>query len=173
MDVEALNEYLLQYLMDDFMRDFLADAKRGIIHSAERASANMEEAVRALRESAACFEKSPLDHAEAYRVQKHLTEKVEAAIDRLALVKDSLSYTFGSSIRSELDRYFGSIGKNAKAERKHARDQRRVVFRAINARLPHAQQIEIRPIEHQNFHRCTAPSRRAATTAAATSSTLP
>ena len=125
MDVEALNEYLLQYLMDDFMRDFLADAKRGIIHSAERASANMEEAVRALRESAACFEKSPLDHAEAYRVQKHLTEKVEAAIDRLALVKDSLSYTFGSSIRSELDRYFVSIGKNAKAERKHARDQRR------------------------------------------------
>ena len=46
-------------------------------------------------------------------------------IDPLAIVKDSLSYTFPSGVKAEIETYFTSIGKNAKAVKVHERDQRK------------------------------------------------
>lgn len=125
MDVPDLNEYLLQYLSKEFMNEFFANAKQGISYSAEASYRSMEEAIHLLRENAKYFENEHLNRSEAYHVQKLLSEKVEASIDRLAIVKDSLSYTFGPGIKSELDRYFTSIGKNAKAVRKYERTKRK------------------------------------------------
>lgn len=119
MPVEQLNEYLLEYLDNEFMRDFIADARMGLEYSANTSYQNIEEAIAALREYAPVFAEDKLDKAECYRVQKLLAEKVGASIDRLAITKDSLSYTFGTSLKSEIDRYFTSIGKNAQAERKY------------------------------------------------------
>jgi len=125
MPVDQLDEYLLKYMLDEFMTDFTADAKRGIMYSAEKSYTNMEEAVRVLRENIPTFEAENLNKAECKRVHKLLSEKVEAAIDPLAIVKDSLSYTFSSSVESEIDRYFSSIGKNAKAVRKYEQSKKK------------------------------------------------
>ena len=123
MPVEELNAFLGEYLDREFMLDFMENAKQGLKYSAEEAYRGMEEAVRALREALPVFEKSPLERAACTHAQKLLSEKVKAAIDPLAIVKDSLSYTFDSSMKSEIDRYFSSIGKNAKAEKAYRRNQ--------------------------------------------------
>ena len=83
----------------------------------------MAPAVEALRAALPTFQKEHLDRKECTAVAKELTAKVEAAIDRLAITKDSLSYTFGSSLSGEIDRYFASIGKNTKAIKAHDKAQ--------------------------------------------------
>lgn len=123
MPVEELNAFLGEYLDREFMRDFIADARRGLMYAADVSYRNMEEAVRVLRENLSVFEKEKLDHAACNHAQKLLSEKVRATIDDLAVVKDSLSYTFSASLASEIDRYFSSIGKNVKAERKYRRSK--------------------------------------------------
>ncbi len=123
MPVSQLNEFLGEYLDREFMRDFMEDARQGLMYSADVSYRNMEEAVRVLREKVAVFEKARLDHTECGHAQKLLAEKVKASIDPLAIVKDSLSYTFASSLQSEIDRYFSSIGKNARAEKVYRRNK--------------------------------------------------
>ncbi len=125
MPVEQLNEYLKDYLDHEFMRDFMEDAQRGLRYSAERAYANMEKAVQALEEYRPVFEQETLDKGQCHHASKQLSESVQAAIDPLAIVKDSLSYTFASSLNAEIDRYFSSIGKNAKAQRSYKRKKAR------------------------------------------------
>ena len=123
MPVEELNAFLLDYLDKEFMLDFIADAKEGLKYASDVAYDNMAPAVEALRAALPTFQKEHLDRKECTAVAKELTAKVEAAIDRLAITKDSLSYTFGSSLSGEIDRYFASIGKNTKAIKAHDKAQ--------------------------------------------------
>lgn len=136
MPVEKLNDYLKEYLDREFMTDFIADAKRGLLYSADQAYSGMAQAVQALQEHLPTFEREKLDKAECRRVCKLLSQKVEAAIDPLAIVKDSLSYTFASSLDSEIDRYFTSIGKNAKAERVYQRKKARYDRKTAHGKDP-------------------------------------
>ena len=123
METEKLDEMTGKYLEDNFMSSFRADAKRGVIYSADKSYEGMEAAIKALDASIPTFEKKDLDKAECQRVHKMLSEKVKAAIDPLAITKDSLSYTFDSSLKSEIDTYFESIGKNAKAIKVYNRNK--------------------------------------------------
>ena len=123
MPVLELNEFLGEYLNREFMQDFIADVRRALEYSADVSYRNMEEAVRALREGLPVFQKEKLDRSACVRMQKSLAEKVKASIDPLAIVKDSLSYTFASSLESEIGRYFSAIGNNAKAEKIYRRNK--------------------------------------------------
>ncbi len=125
LPVAELNEEMLHYLDDNFMLDFIAEAKKGIEYSAGRSYESMEAAIRTLRDNTAPFRKEKLDKGECAAALKTLTAAVEETIDPLAITKDSLSYTFSSSIRSETARYFESIGKNARAIRQHDKQQRK------------------------------------------------
>lgn len=125
MPVPEMNEELLRYLDDNFMKEFIADAEKGIRRAAGISYDNMERAIAVLREKKSVFERESLDKKEAYAAHKAMTAAVEATIDHLKLVKDSFSYTFGPSIKSELERYFGAISKNAKAIRLHDKQQRK------------------------------------------------
>ncbi len=123
--VEELNDSLRDYMEEHFLREFTADAREGVAFSAEKAYAGMEKAIPLLREKAGVFQKETLVKSECTAVQKELAALAQEAIDPLALTKDSLSYTFGPSLKSEISRYFSSIGKNAKAVRVHDRQQRK------------------------------------------------
>ncbi len=123
--VEELNDSLRGYMEEHFLREFTADAREGVAYSGEKAYAGMEKAIPLLREKASVFQKETLVKSECAAVQKELAALAQDAIDPLALTKDSLSYTFGPSLKSEISRYFGSIGKNAKAVRVHDRQQRK------------------------------------------------
>ena len=105
------------------MLDFIADAKKAIAYSAEKSYKAKEEAIAALREQIAVFQKEKLDRAACLAAHKFLTEKVNATLDSLAIVKDSLSYTFPAGLKHEIDVYFNAIGKNHKEELKHEKAQ--------------------------------------------------
>ena len=115
MDVDALDAYLLEYLNKEFMLDFLVDTKKAVEYTAKVSYEKMELAIAALREKTAVFTQENLDKKVAYAAWKEMTAAVKATIDPLARTRDSLTYTFESSIQSELNKYYSAIGKNAKA----------------------------------------------------------
>ena len=124
MDMEALNAHMLEKLDADFMLAFLDDTKAALQYTAGVSYTNMEEAVKALNASVTVFTQENLDKKQAYATAKELSAKAMATIDTLARSRDSLTYTFSSSIKSELDTYFTAIKKNVKAEKLHEKEQK-------------------------------------------------
>ncbi len=125
MPIPELNAYLREYLDKEFMLNFLDNAQKALEFTAARTYDNMEKAIAVLEEQRSVFTQEKLDKkacAEAYKVMSAATQ---AAVDPLSIVKDSLTLTFPSSVKAEIDTYFEAFGKNAKAERAHARDQRK------------------------------------------------
>ena len=115
MDVAQLDAFLLEYLDKEFMLDFIADARKAIEYTANESYANMERAITVLREKAGVFTQEKLDKKITAATVKEMTAAANATIDPLARTRDSLTYTFASSVQSELNTYFAAIGKNAKA----------------------------------------------------------
>ena len=123
MPAEELDAYLLDYLNKEFMLDFIADAKKGLEYSAGVSYENMAVAAKALRDSVPAFRKEKLDKAECKAIHKDLSDKVEAVVDPLAIVRDSLTFTFKSSLKGDLATYFSAHRRNAKATRKYNKDK--------------------------------------------------
>lgn len=123
MPVSELNVYLRKYLDENFMFDFIEEAKKGILYSADGCYRAKEAAIAALKEAKPIFEHVNLDQKECYEAHKILSERVKACIDPLEIVKDSLSYTFESGFKSELDKYFKALEKNKVEIKKHEKVQ--------------------------------------------------
>ncbi len=125
MPVGELNDFLLKYLDENFMLKFIGNAEKAVAYTAGVTYRNMEAAIAGLQESKAVFAQEKLDKKACMATAKKLTELVNATIDPLAITRDSLSYTFPSSLTGEIHTYFSAIPKNAKAQRVHDKDQKK------------------------------------------------
>ena len=120
---EELHAFLREYMDKEFMLEFIADAKKGLVYSAELSYKNMEIAMNALRASIPAFRKEQLDKNECVAIYKDLSAKVADSVDKLSTTKDSLCFTFPSSLKGEIDTYFAADHKNAKALRKYNKEK--------------------------------------------------
>ena len=125
LPVDELNDFLRKYLDDNFMLAFLKDAERALRYSAKRSQDNMRAAIEALRAALPVYAREKLDSKECRDTLKKLDDMVKATIDPLAVTKDSLSYTFASSMKSEIDTYFHGEKANVKVLRKYNREKRK------------------------------------------------
>lgn len=125
MPMDELNEYLLKYLDDNFMCAFISDAEQALKHSANVSKENMRLAVEELKASKAVFTRESLDRKECMETYKKLASTVKKCIDPLSITKDSLTFTFAPSLKSQIDSYFHAIKANVKAQKIHDKDQRK------------------------------------------------
>ena len=125
MPMDELNAYLLEYLDKEFMLGFIADATEALKYTAASSYKDIEEAIAFLNEKKAVFQKETLDKAECMEAYKVLVKEVMETIDPLAITKDSLTYTFGPSLKSEIETYFTATKKNVAAQRVHDKDQKK------------------------------------------------
>ena len=125
MPVEELNEYLLKYLNDNFMLAFIDDAKIALKFSADRSYSAMREAIKVLEAGKPVFAKKTLDHKECKAEADKLIAAVQKTIDKLAVSKDSLSFTFGPALKAQIETYFKTVKSNAKAVKVYERDKRK------------------------------------------------
>jgi len=123
MPVHELNDYLHQYLDDHFMLDFIADAKQGLMNSAEVSYQKKEEAIRALEENKSVFARANLDRKECNAVYNKLAKIIGDSIDPMELVKDSAAYTFATALRTRIDQYFSSLKKNEVEKKRYAKQK--------------------------------------------------
>ena len=125
LPVEQLDEYLKNYLDQHFMLKFISYAKKALEYNANNAYANMIKAMEVLKENAPVFAQENLDKKACIAAYKTMSLATNATIDCLSITKDSLVYTFPSSIKGEIDVYFGAIGKNAKAVKVYEKNKRK------------------------------------------------
>lgn len=123
LPVDKLNVFLRKYLDDNFMLEFISDAKTALVHTAEASYEEQKKAIEVLKTNKAVFARETLDQAECRTAYQTCVKQVMATVDPLAIVKDNLTYTFGVSLKSELDRYFAGFSKNKKEEARYKKQK--------------------------------------------------
>ena len=123
--IPELNCFLREYTEEHFMKEFRSYAAEALKHSAGKHNALKKEALELVEANRHIFEAESLDQKLCMETAKKLTVAVESSIDRLEIRKDSVAYTFGICLKSDLHTYFEGIGKNKKAAKVHERQKRK------------------------------------------------
>ena len=124
MDVKELNEMTLKYLDDNFMKEFIQFQNKGVEHSFLEAL-EKKKALLADLDAAKVYFQGAFEKKDALKYAEELTKKVEATIDRLEINKDSVAYTFGTSMVSGINKYFFYQKNNPKEEARFARQSKK------------------------------------------------
>ena len=126
MPIEELNEYLLKYLDEHFMLNFLHEVEIALRYSALKYDKEKKEALEFARNSIATFSApGTLDKKATYACAKAVIKEVEESIDRLEINKDSIAYTFKTSLMYAIDNYFEAMPKNKAAQKAHDKQQKK------------------------------------------------
>ena len=123
--IEEINDMALSYLNENFMSEFIELERKGVRHSFEKALEGKKKFVALAAEAKEFFLKGGFEKAEAYKKCKEMSEAAEASIDRLATVKDSDAYTFGTGLRHAIDSYFYYKANNPKEEARFERQTKK------------------------------------------------
>ncbi len=121
MSADEANEMTVKFLNEDFMDAFIALMKIAVQYSFEKTIENKKVAIEALENAIAFFKAGDFSSQAADETCKSVNKSVLAAIDPLAIIKDSVAYTFGGAIRREVEKYFFYIKNNPKEEARFAR----------------------------------------------------
>ena len=121
MPAEQANEIARKFMDDDFMLSFLALTKIAVKYSFNKNLEHKKVAIKALEDAINFFKGGKFTAQEADELCKNVNKTVLAAIDPLAIVKDSVAYTFGGAIRREVEKYFFYLKNNPKEEARFAR----------------------------------------------------
>ncbi len=119
--VEELNEACLKYLDEDFMLEFIELMTKGVEYSAKVSADKKKALLPVLKEACEYYRTAEYDRASAQKKAKELSADVIDSIDRLRTNKDSLVYTFPTSLGGAIDKYFNAVVKNPKEEARYAR----------------------------------------------------
>ena len=117
-DTATLNKIALDFLNENFMNEFIACAERALKYSADKSIVEKEAVIRKIDAALPVFQKAELDKTAAYAVFKDLSDSVLKSIDRLEIIKDSFAYTFSTSLKNEIDKYFAGVINNPKESRR-------------------------------------------------------
>ncbi len=115
METQQLNAYLRKYLDDNFMLEFIDCAKKALVYSETECVKAKRELLPELDSAKSMFDGEP-DKKAVYALIKELSQKVMNTVNPLDLVKDSAAYTFRSSLKSAVDRYFDGVAHNSKEQ---------------------------------------------------------
>jgi len=121
MSADEANEITGKFLDEDFMDAFMVLVKIAVQYSFSKTVENKKAAIEALENAIAFFRTGTFSSQEADEICKNVNKSVLAAIDPLAIVKDSVAYTFGGALRREVEKYFFYIKNNPKEEARFAR----------------------------------------------------
>ncbi len=123
MPVAEMNAMMRKYLSEDFLTEFCEQAAKALAWSAKQSADKKKEALAVIRAKRTVFDGDSWDQKTCKDAAEEMVRAVEASIDRLQIHKDGLAWTFAGSLRSSLETYFGGIGKNAAAAKKHKKQQ--------------------------------------------------
>ena len=115
------NEMAYKYLNEDFMESFIRYEKIAVRYSLDKTVENKKKAVEELKAAKDFFKAGNFTSQEATALAKKLNKSVLEAIDPLAVIKDSVAYTFGGALDREIEKYFFYLKNNPKEEARFAR----------------------------------------------------
>ena len=110
--VKDLNKMTREYLDNNFMLDFIKTANDGVLASHNASIEAKKALLPKLQEAIAYFKSGEVDQKKANELVKDITPKVDKAIDKLAVKKNSTEYVFHSAFASSVKEYFDGIKNN-------------------------------------------------------------
>ena len=122
-NVKDLNEKTLKYLDDNFMLKFLSYVKSGLVNAYKKSYDSKKVVLEKLPEVKEFFLKKEFDVKTAKEEVKSFEVLVDESINRLEIIKDSIAYTLGVSLKKNVKNYFASIKANEKEEKRFTRQQ--------------------------------------------------
>ena len=134
MEVAELNKFLRKYLDDNFMLAFIALAKEGVLYSNTSSIEKKKSALEVIDSNIYAFKAENLDKKEIALASKNIVEAVENAIDKLEIIKDNVLYTFRSSLKAAVNLYFDGIKRNAKEEKRFAKQTKKAEQRTAKGK---------------------------------------
>ncbi len=121
MPADKANEMALNFLNEDFMDSFMVLVRLAVRYSFDKTNESKKVAVEEIKKAISFFRAGNFTAQEAEKTCKHTNNSIAAAIDPLAIVKDNVAYTFGSTIEREVEKYFFYLKNNPKEEARFAR----------------------------------------------------
>ena len=121
-DILSINQEANERLQRDFLDDFLVDVQHALAYSHEQSLAQKAAALQVLKDALPVFEKDPLVESECRAAFTKTAAAVDQAIDPMRLNKDTLSYVFRTSMKTNIDRYFRGLTSNPREEARFLRD---------------------------------------------------
>lgn len=125
LPMEKLNVFLRKYLDEHFMLDFMANVKQALMYSANASYKEKAEAIEFLKKHRPVFEKDILDKNECEQALKAFEKEVAESVDKMEIVKDSLAFTFATTLGSEIKKYFKAIETNKSEQIRYENQQKK------------------------------------------------
>lgn len=119
--VVKLDEMTRKILDEEFMLNFINVSAEGIKNSHLKSLNAKKDILREKEKYLNYFSQEHIVESEAYKMAKELYTKVNSAINRLAIRKNSIEYSFESTILHDLNTYFAGLDKNPKMQAKYER----------------------------------------------------
>ena len=123
--IEELDAFMLKCLNEEFMLAFISNAQKALQFTANTSYQRIEEAIATLKSYLPMFSEETLDAKQSKAAYAAMTAATMATVDPLSIRKDSLTYTFPASVKSELEAYFKANKTNKKAERVYQKEKRK------------------------------------------------
>ncbi len=118
---EEANEMAVRFLDEDFMNSFRSLEKLAVEYSINKTLENKKVAIAALQNAIDFFKAGNFEKNDATALCQNLDKTVRAAVDPLAVIKDTVAYTFGEAIKREVNNYYFYLKNNPKEEARFAR----------------------------------------------------
>ena len=118
LPIDELTDMTRKYLDENFMLDFISEGAKGLKYSHDKSIGLKKALLASTDEVLEYFRSDSIDKKQSFEYAKSLSKQVKEAIDRLEIVKNSTQYTFESSFRSALSKYFAGIKRNPKEQKR-------------------------------------------------------
>lgn len=123
MPIEELTAMTRKYLDDEFMLRFIDEGRQALDYNHSKKIILKRALLEKTDSALDFFRQEEIDKKTAYEIAKDLSLQVETAIDDLSVVKNPIEYTFHSSLRDVLNKYFAGLAKNPKEQARFDRQQ--------------------------------------------------
>ena len=123
--VNELNQMTRQYLDNNFMIDFIRTAEKGVLYSHKLSIEAKKALLPELRVAIDYFKSGDIDQKTSEKFVKDLNAKVDKAIDRLSVKKNSTEYVFHTAFETAVKEYFDGIKKNPVEEKIYLKNKKK------------------------------------------------
>ena len=125
MPIAEMNQLTRNFLDTDFMLKFISMAEKGVLYAHKNSIEQKKACMPELKEALDYFKAGSIDAQKAHAYQKSLGEKVNKAINRLNVRKESVEYVFASALENAIKEYFAGIKRNPVEEKIYLRNKKK------------------------------------------------
>lgn len=134
--LDELTEMTRKYLDDEFMLAFIDDGAQALERNHSKKLALKKELLSKTESALEFFRAEELDKKQSYALAKELSSLVDEAIDSLSVAKNATEYTFHSSMRDALNKYFVGVKNNPKEQKRYEKQQAKYDARVAKGKIP-------------------------------------